>query len=176
MAEPVAPPTDDKDWTWVLERACPECRFDSRTLAPEEIGSRTRATMSSIAARLREPGAGVRPDPDVWSPLEYGCHVRDVCRVFGGRLQLMLTEDDPRFPNWDQDETALAERYWAQDPIVVADEAEAGAAEIANVFDAVHGEHWSRPRTRSNGSVFTVDTLGRYFLHDLAHHLHDIGG
>ena len=32
-----------------------------------------------------------------------------------------------------------------------------------------------RPGRRSNGSVFTVETLGRYFLHDVLHHLHDVG-
>jgi hypothetical protein len=25
------------------------------------------------------------------------------------------------------------------------------------------------------GSGFTVDSLGRYFLHDVVHHLHDLG-
>jgi len=174
MPEPAAPPTDDKDWTWVLQRPCPECGFDSRTLDPATIGARTRAEMATIAARLRATGAADRATPQVWSPLEYGCHVRDVCRVFGGRLQLMLDEDDPRFANWDQDETALTERYWEQDPSVVADECEAAADTIARQFDAVSGDAWLRPGTRSNGSAFTVDTLGRYFVHDLVHHVHDI--
>jgi hypothetical protein len=30
-------------------------------------------------------------------------------------------------------------------------------------------------RTRSNGDEFTVETLGRYHLHDVVHHLHDVG-
>lgn len=33
----------------------------------------------------------------------------------------------------------------------------------------------ARPGRRSNGSVFTVRTLGQYFLHDVVHHLHDVG-
>ena len=174
MAEPAVPPADDKDWTWVLQRPCPECGFDARSQDPTEIGARTRATMATIASRLRAAGAADRPSPDVWSPLEYGCHVRDVCRVFGGRLQLMLEHDNPQFANWDQDETALTERYWAQDPSLTADECEAAAATIADQFDAVTADQWSRSGTRSNGSVFTVDTLGRYFMHDLVHHVHDI--
>jgi len=28
---------------------------------------------------------------------------------------------------------------------------------------------------RSDGATFTALTLGRYLLHDLAHHLHDVG-
>ena len=44
---------------------------------------------------------------------EYGCHVRDTCRIFRERLDLMLTQDDPVFANWDQDVTAVQARYWA---------------------------------------------------------------
>jgi hypothetical protein len=29
---------------------------------------------------------------------------------------------------------------------------------------------------RSNGSEFTVESLGRYHLHDVVHHLHDVTG
>ena len=49
--------------------------------------------------------------------LEYGAHVRDVCRVFGARLALMQRRvEDPSFPNWDQDETALAEQLLVAGP------------------------------------------------------------
>jgi len=51
-----------------------------------------------------------RPSPRAWSPLEYACHVRDVFRLYDQRLQRMLLEDAPLFPNWDQDATAIAER------------------------------------------------------------------
>jgi hypothetical protein len=110
----------------------------------------------------------------VWSPLEYGCHVRDVCVLFGQRLQLMLTQDDPVFANWDQDQTALERRYWEQRPAAVAAELIAAADTVAAGFAAVHADQWDRPGRRSNGSVFTVDTFARYFLHDLAHHAADI--
>jgi hypothetical protein len=30
------------------------------------------------------------------------------------------------------------------------------------------------PAWRSNGSVFTVDSLARCLLHELVHHLHDV--
>jgi hypothetical protein len=34
----------------------------------------------------------------------------------------MLGEDNPLFQNWDQDETAFAERYDLQDQSIVIDE------------------------------------------------------
>ena len=56
-------------------------------------------------------------DPTVWSALEYGCHIRDVHRIFNDRVRLMLTEDEPRFANWDQDATAIEDDYGSQDPV-----------------------------------------------------------
>ena len=42
-------------------------------------------------------------------------------------LRLMLDSDDPLYPNWDQDETAIAQRYDEQDPVIVAGELVAAA-------------------------------------------------
>ena len=96
------------------------------------------------------------------------------CGIFDDRLALLLDEDDPLFANWDQDATALADRYDLQDPRVVADELVDAAEVVAARFDAVGDDQWERPGRRSNGSVFTVRTLGQYFLHDVVHHLHDV--
>jgi hypothetical protein len=115
-----------------------------------------------------------RPRPDVWSALEYGCHVRDVHVLFAERLRLMLTEDGPTFANWDQDVTAVERDYGNQDAAAVAtglvDAARTVAAVYASVTDATRG----RRGLRSNGDEFTVETLGRYHLHDVVHHLHDV--
>ena len=170
---PIEP--DSKDWTWVLERPCPECGFDASAVDPHRIGDEVRAAVPRWAAALARPDVRRRPAPTVWSPLEYGAHVRDVFRLFDERLGLLLDEDDPQFADWDQDATAVADRYDLQDPAAVSDELATAAARIAADFDAVPDDAWDRPGRRSNGSVFTVATLGAYFLHDVAHHLHDVG-
>ena len=51
-----------------------------------------------------------RPDENTWSVLEYACHVRDVFTLFDHRLGLMLTEDDARFEDWDQDRDRRRDR------------------------------------------------------------------
>src|SRR4051812_43336049 len=102
---------DTKDWTWVLQRPCTECGFDAAGVAREQIGLRLRAATFKLIALLDDPAAAQRPAPEVWSALEYGCHVRDVHRLFLLRLGLMLGEDDPLFANWDQDATAVESRY-----------------------------------------------------------------
>jgi len=169
-----AVPPDTKDWTWVLQRPCPECGYDASAVPPEELGDAVRVTLAPWRAALARPHAAVRPRPDVWSVLEYGCHVRDVFRVFDGRLALLLEQDDPQFADWDQDATALAEGYHRQDPDAVQGELTAAGEAIAARFDAVPPTAWERPGRRSNGSVFTVRTLGLYFLHDVEHHLYDV--
>jgi hypothetical protein len=167
---------DGKDWTWVLERACPECGFDTRPVSREEIPAMIRANAAAWRAPLTASGAADRSRPDRWSTLEYGCHVRDAFRLYDFRLGLMLTEDDPLYPNWDQDETAVADNYASQDPAVVADELVFAADSLADGFAAVSGDQWLRPGRRSDGASFTVETFGRYFIHDPVHHLYDVTG
>jgi hypothetical protein len=170
---PLAP--DTKDWTWVLERRCPECGFEAGAVTapqvPEEVLSLT-APWRTVLGRddVRE-----RPRPGVWSPLEYACHARDVCRVFEGRVRQMLAQDGARFANWDQDEAAVSGRYGEQDPAVVADELGEAAVAVSAAFADADGGAGDRRGVRSNGSEFTVLTLGQYLLHDLAHHLVDVG-
>ena len=169
---PIAP--DTKDWTFVLGRVCPECGFDASAVDPQVIGDAVRTAVPRWAAALARPDAQVRPAPAVWSPLEYGAHVRDVLQVFDERLRLMLAQHDPLFASWDQDAAAVADRYDLQDAAVVSDQLAASAATIAADFDAVPDDAWTRPGRRSNGSVFTVASLGVYFLHDVLHHLWDV--
>ena len=112
-------------------------------------------TIRDIASQwevlLLHPAATQRPVETVWSPSEYGCHVRDVFRLFDFRLELMLTKDDPMFPNWDQDETAISDHYDLQDPLVVRRELAIAGDLLAERFDAVTASEWLRTGLRSDG-------------------------
>ena len=170
--EPIDP--DTKDWTWVLSRPCPECGFDAAAVHHTEVGGHIRADATDWLARLGEPGAAARSQPTVWSTLEYGCHVRDVHRIFNHRVQLMLTEDNPPFPNWDQDETAIADNYASQHPATVAGELFDAANVVADTYAGVPADAWSRRGLRSNGSEFTIASIAIYHLHDIVHHAYDV--
>jgi hypothetical protein len=165
---------DTKDWTWVLRERCPECGFDSSTFPREDVGAMVRGNAAAWQEVLGRPDARTRPDESTWSPLEYACHVRDVFRLYDERLGLMLASDDPLYPNWDQDATAVADRYGEQDPRVVAAELRSAAEFVAAHFDALRAEDWRRTGRRSDGASFTVESFARYFVHDWVHHLWDV--
>lgn len=160
----------------MLARPCPECGFDAASGHGRDVASMLPGLADRWVAVLRTADATLRPAAAVWSPTEYACHVRDVFTLFAERARSMLQSDDPAFTNWDQNATALEERYWLQGPAVVSGQLVSAAAEAASVFGGVPDSAWSRPGRRSNGSVFTVDTLARYFVHDVVHHLHDVDG
>jgi hypothetical protein len=171
-AMPITP--DTKDWTWVLERPCPECGFDASAVHDDNVAALIRDNVAAWPAVLQRADVAVRPDDSTWSPLEYAAHVRDVYRLFRLRLGLMLTQDDPVYPNWDQDETAIEGRYNEQDPGTVSRElVEAGRA-LAEDFDAVPPDAWSRPGRRGDGARFTVSSFAKYLVHDPTHHLWDV--
>ena len=165
---------DTKDWTWVLDRACAECGFDTATLDRTRVPQAIRDNATLWDVVLRTDDAAVRPSGHVWSPLEYACHVRDVNRLFSQRLRLMLEQDAPAFDNWDQDAAAEADDYGSQDPVAVAGEVVAAADEVADRYQTVARDQWERTGRRSDGATFTVDSFARYHLHDLVHHAHDV--
>ncbi len=176
--QPVGAPDvdpDTKDWTWVLDRPCPECGLVAADVEAAELGPRLLDNASAWLPVLAAPGSATRPRADVWSPTEYACHVRDVHRVFATRVRLMLEVEDPEFANWDQDATAVAERYDLVGAEEVGPALVSAAGEAASLYDVVPDHQWARTGRRDNGSSFTVLSLGRYHLHDVVHHLHDVG-
>lgn len=174
---PAPPPAeaDDKDWTWVLERPCPDCGAEVGDLSVQEIADLNREVAAGFAEALRtQPSVAERPAPDTWSTLEYAAHVRDVFRLFGTRLDLMLTEDNPTFANWNPNETQEAERYDLLDPETVAGELLADAETLAQRFESLTPDQLTRTGGRSDGAGFTVLSFARYEIHDPMHHLWDI--
>jgi SAM-dependent methyltransferase len=165
---------DAKDWTWVLGRRCEECGLDVRDVERHDLPRAFRSNAQVWHALLADPGAAQRTRPDRWSTLEYACHVHDVHQVFHDRVSSMLVEDTPHFPNWDQDRSAVEGRYAAQLPSIVGPTLVAAAYAVSDLYASVPPLSWHRRGVRSDGSEFTVESLGRYHLHDVVHHLHDV--
>jgi DinB superfamily len=166
---------DTKDWTWVLQRPCPECGFDASTCQADAVAGLARANAAEWVHLL---GAGVvkagRPERSTWSSLEYACHVRDVYVRYAHRIALMVAEPDPLYPNWDQDASAVADLYDDQDAATVVTHLRGAAVALAAQLDSLSPGQWDRPGRRSDGAAFTVATLARYMIHDPIHHVWDV--
>lgn len=180
MSEPITDPgpstPDDADWTWVLTRPCPDCGFDAAAVEPGDVPALMREAAHRYAVRLGRDDVRSRPAEGVWSPLEYACHVRDVCDVMTGRLEQIIAGGGElvTFADWDQDATAVERQYWRSDPEVVAREVADAFERAATAYGRPSGTQWEWPALRSNGSRFTARTLALYFVHDVRHHLWDV--
>lgn len=177
MDAPDPIPPDTKDWTWVLERPCADCGYDAARVGvasiPATIAGNT-ALWLDLLDQLGE-ASRTRPAPRVWSPLEYACHVRDVHRVMGARVWLMLQHADLVFPGWDQDATARDEAYHRADPATVRRELIQESEAVCATYEKLTDADWGREGRRDDGHEFTVASLARYHLHDVVHHAWDVG-
>jgi S-DNA-T family DNA segregation ATPase FtsK/SpoIIIE len=159
--------------------SCDACayRYDDQPLA--DVPERLRGLAAELSARLISTDQNAlrrRPAADVWSPLEYGCHVRDVLTVQRERILLALAEDTPAFASMEREERVERERYDQQSPDAVAGQARGAADALAQTLAALTDEEWRRtgvyrwPTTE----IRTIGWIARHTVHELIHHLGDI--
>lgn len=165
---------ESKDWTWVLNRQCPECGENVGTLSIAQMVEKLQSLAPQWRTEISQPGVAVQNDKNTWSRLQYAAHVRDGLAVFAERVNLMLTADSPTFPDWDQDAAAETGRYSELDPARTATEVAEAIVGAARLLENLDPATYARPGLRSDGAPFTVQTLSQYFTHDVAHHLMDV--
>ncbi|MET8912223.1 DinB family protein [Micromonospora sp. NPDC004551] len=156
---------------------CDECLFVYSALDSGELPGRLRDLAGHFPAALHgAPDVRRRPAPEVWSPLEYACHVRDVFRVQGERLALALRVAEPEFTPMGRDELVVTERYNAQDPEVVLADLATAAEGFAARFGALGEADLARTGVYPwpQREVRTLLWLGRHTVHEAEHHLLDI--
>jgi hypothetical protein len=115
-----------------------------------------------------------RPEPDVWSILEYTCHVRDVYDVYTDRLIRAVTEDRPTLEPMHNERRAARGRYNDQDPDEVWDALGEQAARFVARATSITPGQYSRVVTRLPGEERTVLWLIQQASHEGRHHLNDI--
>lgn len=169
---PIVP--DEKDWTVVLSAPCSECSHDVRHSDPEDIMAQLPEQIDRLVAVLDRPAARERQNPSRWSDQEYVVHVAEMLQVMVQRLNLMLSQDAPTFPNWDQDRAADEGDYRALEPAVAAQRLRAAASDFNTRIQGISPQDYTRRGLRSNGAAFTITTLLQYAWHDVLHHLWDV--
>jgi hypothetical protein len=118
-----------------------------------------------------------RPTPQVWSALEYACHVRDVLIVMRERvLQVLREPTPPAFTPMGRDERVEHDRYAEQSPVDVARQIADAASMLAFVFAGLGDEQWARrciygyptPAERP------LSWVAQHTIHETDHHLRDV--
>jgi hypothetical protein len=161
-----------------LADACPECGFSYNIGRIDVLGwlrSDTRVFVD-VFSEYSDGEARTRPEPDVWSPLEYACHVRDVLQVQRERVDLALVEDDPVFVPMGRDERAVELRYNEQDPTAVAAEITANGEAFVARLESLDAEQWQRQGVYNfpTPQLRTIEWIGIHTVHELLHHRGDI--
>ncbi|MEU9605976.1 hypothetical protein [Streptomyces sp. NPDC048057] len=158
---------------------CNRCDFGTRPFDRSAAGELLREYAARWQRVLVDPGTtGRRVGVPAWSPLEHGCHVRDMCLLFHQRLDATLGAAGASLgaltiPDGAQgfDVPAL---YRDEDPRRVCEELGRAAEALARRFDGLGGEDWERRDPRFPEDCLTVDFFTRHFFHDVAHDLGEV--
>jgi hypothetical protein len=155
---------------------CDECGFDYHSVPAHEIGSALRSNAQALVDALSGDNVRSRPAPEVWSPLEYACHVRDVMQIQVGRVARGLAEDTPSLQPMQREERPARLHYNEQDPVVVREQVLDAARALAEVFDGLSEEQLARTVTYNWPAemIRPLRWVGRHTVHELVHHRRDI--
>ena len=161
-------------------QACDICSFVYEEVPVGHVAGILRDLCSQLADLLTDARALAvlrnRPAPDVWSCIEYGCHVRDVLLIQRDRVILALVEDCPSFPRMYRDERADLTGYGEESVDDLVAELKMAANLIAKVFDRLSEAQTTRPCVYNfpEPSLRDVAWLGRHTVHESKHHLGDV--
>ena len=161
----------------MVHEHCEACGFDgarhddaSLVDALRALGPRWRTRIATSGRLLR-----VRPQPKVWSAIEYAAHSRDITALHAFGVEQALTVEEPSFPAIAADDLieSAAATYGEADPDEVVDALETEATRLAGLADDAGTNAWSRGLTIGD-SRSDVRWLLENALHDSLHHLDDV--
>ena len=143
---------------------------------PELIRTLGEKTAGLLAEFASADELHTRPEPEVWSALEYACHVRDVLEVQRHRIEQAQAENMPAFAPMGRDERVVSLSYATQDPGRVAEDLAANGNTLMDTLEMLSTDGWRRtgiynypvPAERS------VEWIIRNTIHELVHHRQDI--
>jgi hypothetical protein len=153
---------------------CTSCGFHWGA-QPDEVIASLESAAARVAATLTGDGLDRRPEPDVWSPLEYAGHLADGIRWYEERIRLVLTEDRPVLEaKEDWDELTIAQRYGEQLPAALVQRLDDAAQSLARLLRSLDQAAWARAGIGSAGGSRPVIVLARRAAHEVEHHLGDM--
>lgn len=157
---------------------CGICGFEYYLDRAEGAPARIVEGSAAIAGLMRDGHRlmRTRPRPETWSPLEYGCHVRDVLLVQRERVLAARRTDRPSFDPMGRDERVDHDGYADQDPDDVARQLTDAAFMLSNVLGRLGPEEWERTVMYNYPGRMerSLRWVAVHTEHEVRHHLGDI--
>ena len=161
-----------------MTERCDVCGFEWDTVTAGEIPKRLEEAADGFRLVLAgdQTALGSRPAPDVWSAVEYGCHVRDVMLNLRDRIVLGLAEDNPKPHAMFTDVRIALGLYEDEQPARLAEEIAIAAALLGRTIAALDDEQLARPIFYGwpQSATRTLLWVAAQALHEAEHHLDDV--
>jgi hypothetical protein len=157
---------------------CARCGFDYQLAAAEDASTAISAGADRLADVLRRSDLDLRTRraPDLWSPLEYGCHVRDVLLVQRERVLAARRTDRPTVEPMGRDVRVEHDGYARQDPTAVARQLRDAAAMFVNDLARLQPDEWERTLMYNYPVEMerSLRWVAEHTEHEVQHHLLDV--
>ena len=157
---------------------CAECGFSYDVSQAAAAGHAIRAHVAEVVAILQSTDVDqrTRSRADLWSALEYGCHLRDVLLVQRERVLAARRVNRSGCASMGREERVDHDGYADQRPGDVARQLNDAALLFGNVLSRLATDDWDRtviynypqPQERS------LRWLAVHTAHEVQHHLLDI--
>lgn len=159
-----------------IER-CDECRFDASAYTDEDVAG----TLRNLAGWAGHTTAGVdhhllnrRPTPTTWSPAEYLRHSKRVVWSMAGLAQAALAEDGLVVDGGPPPDATANDEVEEIDIVREIVRLHEESVRLLKVWNRLTPDEQARTMTL-NGEPADIAGIVRHALHDVTHHLSDIG-
>lgn len=156
---------------------CAECGFEYDLGGALHAAASITTGPAQFAAILRDSSIdlGSRREATRWSPLEYGCHLRDLLLVQRERVLAARRRDLPAFEPMGRDERVDHDGYAEQEPGDVAGQLTMAAQLFANVLTRLRPNDWDRRVVYNypEEAERSLRWVAVHTMHEVTHHLLD---
>jgi len=154
------------------------CSFAWDVIDGTMISSRILTAAQSLAELIESSGhrSATRCSPELWSPLEYACHVRDVLLNLRDRLIVALNEDNP-LPKGLYGTPRIEQGLYRGDRVdEVGKEVRMAASLFVRTWDRIPLDQRHRTMVYGYPTVAnrSLTWVAAQALHEVEHHLADI--
>jgi MOSC domain-containing protein YiiM len=156
---------------------CAECGFDGARWTDQDVVTSLVVAQELWRGYLQDAPQAVlqtRAEPGRWSVAEYTDHLREV--MFGARLLATCARDTPGLDLGPEPGPAdLTPEVRTIDLPAALMGLAVEAHQLRTLLDDVGPSAWPEHTVTFGGHTRDLGWIGRHALHDLMHHLHDIG-